>query len=127
MTTPSNKLLLISHFNAIALACLALAGSVMLLPLGAAIHAQNIQIVGGKEMIEDTAVVGGNCFIAAIMYAGLFVFALWQVRASRTPPSSSPPFTLDRSCARHLKNESKQKRRERERTQEPYPRFGLAI
>ncbi|KAI8619271.1 hypothetical protein BC830DRAFT_1078656 [Chytriomyces sp. MP71] len=78
MTTPSNKLLLISHFNAISLACLSLAGSVMLLPLGAAIHARNIQIVGGKEMIEDTAVVSGNCFIAAVMYAGLFVFALWQ-------------------------------------------------
>ncbi|KAJ3014332.1 UNVERIFIED_CONTAM: hypothetical protein HDU68_000339, partial [Siphonaria sp. JEL0065] len=50
----------------------------LLLPLGAAIHAENIQIVGGKEQIENTAVVGANCFLASMIYIGLAVFSYWQ-------------------------------------------------
>ncbi|KAJ3076797.1 hypothetical protein HDU98_000097 [Podochytrium sp. JEL0797] len=78
-----HRLLFLSHFSAIALGCISVAGAVMLLPLGAAIHAENIQIVGGKEQIENTQIVGANCFIAALIYAGVAAFSYWQILVNK--------------------------------------------
>ncbi|ORY42013.1 hypothetical protein BCR33DRAFT_786724 [Rhizoclosmatium globosum] len=73
----------ISHFNAIALGCISVAGAVMLLPLGAAIHAENIQIIGGKEPIENTETVGAYCFLASLVYVGVAAFSYWQIQINR--------------------------------------------
>ncbi|KAI9350638.1 hypothetical protein BDR26DRAFT_503777 [Obelidium mucronatum] len=77
------RMLFLSHFNAIALGCISIAGAVMLLPLGAAIANENVQIVGGKEQIENTAVVGANCFLASLIYVGLAAFSYWQIQVNK--------------------------------------------
>ncbi|KAI8828137.1 hypothetical protein BJ741DRAFT_627187 [Chytriomyces cf. hyalinus JEL632] len=89
----SGRPLFVSHLNAITLACISIAGSIMLLPLGAAIKARNIQIVGGKEMIEDTDAVGAHCFVAALAYAGLFVFSLWQIQVNKAKEAEEAAFS----------------------------------
>ncbi|KAJ3209346.1 hypothetical protein HDU67_006262 [Dinochytrium kinnereticum] len=60
------------------LSVLSVFGFIFLLGLGAFISAGSPQVIDGKEPIEEPKAVAQSCFIAAMLYAGLFVFSYCQ-------------------------------------------------